>query len=117
MMELEYAERARIHEFLELEKSRMKEIEKLIPNYHKLKVDMKDKTGQTLTYFKGLIEGCSIGHYVPSYHFFDYYKFDCLRASSTEIVHPNISDDVTDHNAPQSLYFWFKQMDDKCEFK
>ena len=94
----------------------MLQIEKLIPNYAKLRVDMKDNTGQTLSYFRGLIEGCSIGHYVPSYNYDDYYAFDYLRANSKEIVHPNVSVDVTDHSAPQSLFFWYKQMDDKCKF-
>lgn len=32
-------------------------------------------------------------------------------------MHPSISDDVKDYNAPQSLFFWYKQMDDKCLFK
>lgn len=95
----------------------MAEIEKLIPNYPKLRKDMKDKTGQTLSYYKGLIEGCSIGHYVPAYNYDDYYHFDVLKANSTEMVHPNVSADVTDFNAPQSLFFWYKQMDDKCQFK
>ena len=95
----------------------MKQIENLIPNYVKLKKDQKDETGQTLSYFKGLIEGCSIGHYIPSYHFDDYYEFYCLKASSTELVHPNISADVTNYEAPQSLFFWYKQMDDKCDFR
>ena len=77
---------------------------------------MKDNSGQTLSYFRGHIEGCSIGHYVPAYNFDDYYKFDYLKANSKEIVHPNISADVTDAEAPQSLFFWYKQMDDKCNF-
>ena len=77
----------------------MAEIEKLIPNYPKLRKDMKDKTGQTLSYYKGLIEGCSIGHYVPAYNYDDYYHFDVLKANSTERVHPNVSADVTDFNA------------------
>lgn len=94
----------------------MTEIEQMIPNYSKLRVDMKDKSGQTLSYYKGLIEGCSIGHYVPSYNYYDYYKFDYLKANSTDMVHPNISSDVEDHDAPQSLFFWYKQMDDKCKF-
>lgn len=89
-----------LYEFLALERQRMTEIEKLIPNYPKLRVDIKDKTGQTLSYFSGLIEGCSIGHYVPAYNYDDYYQFDFLKANSTEMVHPNISDDVTDYNAP-----------------
>ena len=62
-----------LYDFLALEKQRMAEIEKLIPNYSKLRVDVKDKTGQTLSYYRGLIEGCSIGHYVPAYNYNDYY--------------------------------------------
>jgi len=51
----------------------MGQIEKLIPNYAKLRCDMKDKSGQTLSYFKGLIEGVSIGHYVPAYNYDEYF--------------------------------------------
>lgn len=86
----------------------MAEIELLIPNYQKLRVDIKDKTGQTLSYYRGLIEGCSIGHFVPSYNYDDYYKFDYLKANSKEMIHPNVSADVIDYNAPQSLFFWYK---------
>jgi len=30
---------------------------------------------------------------------------------------PSISDDVIDYDKPNSLYFWYKQMDERCKFE
>ena len=93
----------------------MSEIEKIVPHYSLLRQDMKDKTGQTLSYFKGVIEGCSIGHYIPSYHFDNYHEYDCLSVNKSE--HPCPSEDFADHVSPISLFMWYKQMDDKVNFR
>ena len=91
----------------------MKEIELLIPNYHLLKQDIKDKTGQTLSYFKIFIEDCPISHYVTSVHFDNLFKFDCLSFAKSN--NPSVSRDVKDFECPNSMNYWYKQMDDKCE--
>ena len=30
---------------------------------------------------------------------------------------PSISDDVIDYDEPNSLFFWYKQMDERCKFE
>ena len=100
--------------FLELEKKRMADIEALIPHYELLRQDTKDKSGQTITYYNDFIEGCSIGHAVPAYFYHSFYKFNCLAAAQS--APPQVSKDVEDTSAPQSLHFWFKQIGDKEKF-
>lgn len=90
-------------------------LENLIPYYKLLSIDSKDPKGETRSYEKGFYSGISIGHYVPTYLFDQYYKFDCLSMNTSNC--PSISDDVIDYDKPNSLYFWYKQMDERCKFE
>lgn len=101
--------------FYDLEKTRLRQIEGLIPHFQQLRHNHKDKQGQTLTYYSGMVEGCSIGHLVPAYFYDGFYKFDCLAAGKSG--HPCVSQEVVDRDAPQSLHFWYKQMEDKVNFR
>lgn len=93
----------------------MAQLENLIPYYKLLSIDSKDPKGETRCYEKGFYSGISIGHYVPTYLFDQYYKFDCLSMNKSNC--PSISDDVIDYDEPNSLYFWYKQMDERCKFE
>jgi hypothetical protein len=84
--------------FFDLEKERMLQIENLIPYYKLLSKDSKDLNGETLSYEKGFYPGISIGHYIPTYLYDKYYKFDCLSMNKSDC--PSISMDVKDYDEP-----------------
>lgn len=68
-MEVTMTRQQMLAAFYELEKTRLRQIEQLIPHFQQLRHNHKDKQGQTLTYYSGMVEGCSIGHLVPSYFY------------------------------------------------
>lgn len=84
----------------------MKEIELLIPNYPLLRQDIKDKRGQTLSYFKEFMKGCSLSHYITASHFDNIFKFDCLSFDKSN--NPSVSRDVKDYKCPNSMNYWYK---------
>ena len=75
---------------------------------------MIDKRGASFRdYYNRTLQGVSLSFYTCSYLYDNIHKFDCLRPNK------NLEYDITvdipkqDYGKPQSLMFFFKQMDCK----
>ena len=99
----------------ELESQRMAKIAKLIPHWNKPVPGLKGKVGYHIDYHSCTVQGCSLSHVYTTWLYENIYKFDTLSPNNNPDI-DNRSKDVTDLDAPQSLLFFFKQMENKERF-
>ena len=92
-----------------LERQRMEKIIKLIPNWD-TPAAISGKRGYYIDYYKNTFQGVSLAFFMTAYHYDNIYRFDCCSPNANKDI-GEVTKDVKDHDAAQSLMFFYKQMD------
>jgi len=89
----------------------MDKIIQLIPNWD-APAAISGKKGYYIEYYKNTFQGISLAFFMTTYHYDNIYKFETCSPNNNKDI-GQTAKEIKDHDAPQSLMFFYKQMDQK----